>query len=349
MIPRFDRLIETVQANCHITDARHARNMTMCTYLLEMREFYRWEHGVAQTAPLPRSDVASWLSGREALWSAFEDAEYRRLPVDGGEVDPFDVEAVNRALLPHDLVYGAGIGRFGKPQFFLGALEREEWRDGVRILVARCEYARDLAPAAAALRDGTITVRLESLRRVLWEKVEGWAVKRSDGALRAALDAYDFAGGADAALERMAAAEAETLILHELGEVRAGRLLGPEWEAMLAGLTRRRAEVFARAARDHLADCLVTLPALLERDAGASLHLWFANLDGMRRELFPRLVDAYAMWRRGDDGEAIRAGAPAGAAHWERVCRQLLALAADRGADAEAAIEALSTMADVRL
>jgi hypothetical protein len=107
--------------------------------------------------------------------------------------------------------------------------------------------------------------------------------------------------------------------------------------------------VFARAARDQLADCLVTLPALLERDAGASLHLWFANHDGMRRELFPRLVDAYAAWRRGDGGEALREGARAGAAHWERVCRQLLALAAERGTGAEAAIEALSTAPDVRL
>jgi len=349
VIAGFDRLVAAVQANCHVTDARHARNMTMCTYLLEMRELYRWESGAAQTAQLPRGEVATWLTGREALWAAFEEAEYLPLPVAGGEVDPFDAAAVNHALLPHDLVYGAGIGRFGKPQFFLGALEREESRDGVRILVARREYARDLAPAVAALRDGTITVRLESLRRVLWEKVEGWTVKRPDGALRAALDAYDFAGDAEAALERMAAAEAETLILHELGESRAGRLLGPEWEAMLSGLTRRRAEVFARAARDHLADCLVTLPALLERDAAASIHLWFASLDGMRRELFPRLAGAYAAWRDGDRGRALRAAAESGVAHWQGVCGQILALHAQHGDDAEAAIEALAEAADARL
>ena len=348
MIPRFDRLVETVQANCHITDARHARNMTMCTYLLEMREFYRWEHGAAPTAPLPRAEVATWLTGREALWAAFEEAEYRRLPVDGGEVDPFDVEAVNRTLVPHGLVYGAGVGRFGKPQFFLGTLEREERRDGLRILVARREYARDLAPATAAMREGTITVRLESLRRVLWEKVEGWAVKRPDGALRAALDAYDFASGADTALECMAAAEAETLILHELGESRAGCLLGPRWEAMLSCLTRRRAELFARAARDHLADCLVTLPVLLEREAAASIHLWFANLDGMRRQLCPRLVDGYVAWQRADRGRALRKAAHSGVAHWERVCRELLALHAERGAEGEAAIETLSTAAEAR-
>jgi hypothetical protein len=347
MIPRLDRLVDAVQANCHVTDARHARNMTMCTYLLEMREFYRWEHGVPQTAPLPRAEVADWLAGREALWADFEDADYRRLPLGDAEVDPFDVETMNRALVPHALVYGAGVGRYGKPQFFLGALEREERREGARILVARCEYARDLAPAAATLRDGTITVRLESLRRMLWEKIEGWTLKRRDGALRAALDAYDFRAGADAALERMTAAEAESLILHELGEARAARLLGPQWEAMLGGLTGRRAELFARAVRDHLADCLVTLPALLERGQSASLHLWFANLDGMRRELVPRLLDAYAA--RAATGDALHADVVAGATHWEGVCRRLLALHEARGADAEPAIAALASAADVRL
>lgn len=349
MIPRFDRLVEAVQANCHITDARHARNMTMCTYLLEMREFYRWEHGVALTAPLPRADVGAWLSGREALWAAFEEAEYRRLPLDDGFVDPFDVQTVNRALVPRNLVYGAGIGRFGKPQFFLGALEREEWRDGARILVSRCEYARDLSPAPAALRDDTIYVRLESLRRVLWEKAEAWAVKRPDGALMAALDAHGFADDPGAAMESMAAAEAETLILHELGEREAGRLLGPAWERMLAGLTRRRAELFVRAVRDHLADCRVTLPALLEREASASIHFWFASLDGMRRELAPRLVGAYDAWRKGDGGKALCATVAAGGDHWRGVCSRVCALHEQHGAGAESAIEALATAVEARL
>lgn len=40
----FHELVETVQKNCHIADANHARNLTMCTYLLEMREFFRWEN-----------------------------------------------------------------------------------------------------------------------------------------------------------------------------------------------------------------------------------------------------------------------------------------------------------------
>jgi hypothetical protein len=343
MIPRFDRLVEAVQTNCHITDARHARNMTLCTYLLEMRELYRWEHRVAMTAPLSRADVGTWLTRREAMWAAFEDIPYAPLPLDGNLVDPFDVETVNRELIPSGVVYGAGIGRFGKPQFFLGALEREEWRDGVRILVTRCEYARDLAPAPAAVRDGTIYVRLESLQRLLWEKAEAWERKRADGALASALHAHGFADDPDAALESMAAAEAETLILHELGEHRAAQVLSPEWERMLESFTRRRAELFARAVRDHLADCTTTLPALIDRNAGASLHFWFSGFDGMRRELYPRLATGYQAWRGGDGGRALRTAIDAGADHWSDICARVLALHRSRGAEAEAPIEALAT------
>jgi hypothetical protein len=338
----FDALVAAVQANCNLSDARHARNMTLCTYLLEMREHYRWEQGMPLTASLPRAEVGAWIAGREALWSDLEDAEYRPLPLGGALVDPFDATVLNRELLPRKLVYGAGIGRFGKPQFFLGELEREEARDGVRILVARREFARDLSPAPAALRDGTIYVRLESLQRVLAERAEAWERKRTDGALKSALVAHGFERDPEAALESMAAAEAETLILHELGEHAAARQLSPAWERMLAAFTRRPAELFARAARDHLADCTTTLPGLLERNAETPLHLWFAGLDGMRRELFPRVVGAYDAWRGGDRGISLSATIIAGAAHWRDVCARTLVLYERHDHDWEMAVEALA-------
>jgi hypothetical protein len=349
MIPDFEPLVAAVQANCHVSDARHAREMGLCTYLLQMRELYRWEQGAAPTAVLPQAAVGAWLSAREAMWEAIEGAELRGLPLGGAIVDPYDAETINRVLVPHGLVYGAGIGRFGKPQFFLATLDREEQRDGVRILVARREHARDLGAAPAACRGGTIYVRLESLRRSLWEKVETWGGKRPGGPLRLAFDAHGFPEDAEAALERMTAAEAEASTLHELGEVRAGRLLGPQWERMLASLTDRRAELLARAARDHLADCLVTLPTLISRHAWPSLHFWFANLDGMRQEIAPAMTTAYAAWHDGDGGRGIGDAVHIGSDHWQRVCEDVLALWVDRGVESQAAISALSVRATTRL
>ncbi len=332
-------LVAAVRENCAISDARHARELTLCTYLLAMREYYRWERRIALGEPLARPDVGAWIVAREAEWTALEEADYRPLPLDGALVDPFDAAAVNEALVPEGLVYGAGIGRFGKPQFFVAELARDERRAGSRVLVAGRDHARDLDAAPAAMRGDTIYVRQESLARLLHEKAEAWTMRQSDGALKAALDAHGFDAGRAAALERMVADETETLILHELGEREAAGLLGSAWERSLCDLERRRAALFMRAARDHLADCLVTLPALVARDARASLHLWAASLDGMRRELFPRAIEAYRAWRDGDGGAALLAAAGAGAAHWRGVCAEALDAFARGG---EEAVEALS-------
>jgi hypothetical protein len=85
--------------------------------------------------------------------------------------------------------------------------------------------------------------------------------------------------------------------------------------------------------RDNLADCLVTLPGLLQRGAEDSLHFWFSTFDGLRRELFPQLVAAYS--RVGAGETAILEAAEAGRAHFTALGRRLLDMD-------ESAIEALS-------
>ena len=315
----FYPLVEAVQKNCHIADARHARDKTLCTYLLEMREFFRWEYEIPLSKQPPKDELGDWLTRREALWNELEDAPFASLPVSGKDFDPFDIEAINRELAPQGLVYGAGYGRFHKPHFFLGRLLRQEQRDGLKIVVSECEYARDITSIPAAMQNGVIYLRHESLRRWLGEKIEMWGLKKSDGALKSALECYGLDGNEEAALDRMLEHESEAVILHEIGEVAADRILGEEWKEMLTGFTRKRPEIFARAVRDNLADCLSTLPALLEQGAECSLHFYFANLDGMRRSLFPRLTTAYRHWRDQGDLSQLRAAVASGREHWEAV------------------------------
>ncbi|MGE5616901.1 MAG: Sfum_1244 family protein, partial [Bacillota bacterium] len=177
------------------------------------------------------------------------------------------------------------------------------------------------------LQGDTIFLRREAFERWLWLRAEVWESREGSASMRSALSLYGYDGDRRAALARMAEAERETLILHELGEHAAGRRLGPEWEDLMEGLADRRAEMAARAVRDLLADCLVTLPVLVQRNAVASLHFWFANFTGMRRMLFPLLAQAREAWCAGSDdalAQAIGAGAP----HWERVARDLAALGA---------------------
>jgi len=114
MIRRFDRLVEAVQTNCHIADARHAGDLTLCTYLLALREFYRWEHGTAFTVQPPRAEIGAWIAEREALWESLADADFLPLPIKGSQFGPFDSTTINEVLAPHGLVYGAGVAHFGK-------------------------------------------------------------------------------------------------------------------------------------------------------------------------------------------------------------------------------------------
>jgi hypothetical protein len=325
MMSGYPLVVDAVRRNCDIADARHAHEATMCTYLLQMRELYCWERGLPATAQPARADVSHWIADREAAWLSLENADYVPLPLPSRAYDPFDAAAINEELVADGLVYGAGFGRFHRPHFFLAELERTELRGRLQVFVTGREIARDLTAVPAALQGNTIHVRRDVLRRWLWDRVEFWRSRRTAGALARAIESWGLAAGDEAAFERMVAAETETLILHEVGEARAGAKLGAGWDEMLGGLEDRRIEILARAVRDNLADCLSTLPALLERDAQASLHFWFSHLDGMRREIFPALAAAYPAWRDSGSSAALEETVRAGATHWEQVARNLMA------------------------
>jgi hypothetical protein len=338
-LAELPRLVGAVQTNCHIADARGAADLTLCTYLLQMREFYRWEQGIAALQPLPRAAVAQWLSEREALWESLEQRDYGPLPLAEGPLDPFEVDTINARLQPHGLVYGAGYVAAGRASFVLAQLEHAGQRGDLALRVAGAEHARGLSAPPAALQGSTVLLRRQALQRWLWEKYESWRLKRPDGPFRSALDAHGFAIDGEQAVQRLAEAEVEPLLLHEIGEFEVGRELGPDWQRLRAALPSRRADLYVRAARDHWADCRVTLPSLLRQGNDASLHFWFANLEGVRALLFPGLWAAYAAWCAGDRGARLLDAASTGQAHWRRLCLQLLQLHRAGEADAPQRIE----------
>jgi hypothetical protein len=342
MVENLSALIDTVQKNCTIADARHARDMTMCTFLLEMREYYRWEMEIPYGARLPRDELGDWLNARESLWNAVEDEDFEPLPLSKSGIDPFDANDINRALIPMGLVYSSGFGRFRKPHFVLAELKRAELRDGVQVLVAGCEYARDLIAPPAAMRDGAIFLRMDAVRRLLWNKYEEWQWKEKDTALGRAFAHYQFECDIEGGLDCMAEAESEAMILHEIGEARAESLLGEDWNAMLGQLGSRHAELLARAVRDHLADCLVTLPTLLEREATGSLHFYLANLSGLRRALFPALPQVYEKWLDHRDSSTLVSLVTAAKSHWLDVARHLTTTYHSDPGQGDAAINTLA-------
>ena len=323
-------LIDTVQRNCDICDARHGSDFGMCTYLLKMRELYRWERDLPLGAPLGKDDVGDWLTTREAHLASLQDADFAELSIGGRSIDPFDAEAVNDAVALHGLVYSAGLVDGARPHFFLAELEGERRADtGFLLRVSGRELARCLSAPPAMTRGATIFLRRESLRRLLWEKYESWLWSRPHNAMARALAFYPFETALNDALDAMTVAEMAVIEAHERGEYHAGLDLGEGWEAMLLDISLTPAELMARAVRDHLADCTHTLPMLLESGREPSLHLFIANLGAMRKQLFPSVVTAYQGWMETGDNAGFLDLVQRGAAHWRALALQLLALHAE--------------------
>lgn len=318
---------EVIARNCHIADARHGAELGMCTYLMKMREYYRWEQGVGVDAPLPKDELGDWLMAREALWESLGNEDYLPIPAGGEQIDPFDADALNAYLEPHGLIYSAGLVNGARANFFLGRLASSEERtDGFQLRISDKEWVRCLNSPPAMTQGRTIYLRQESLYRYLWEKYQAWGWRRADNALGKAFAYYPFGRDNDAALTAMTESEMAAMRAHELGEYRAGQLLGEAWNAMLLDLALTPVEIMARAVRDYLADSWVTLPQLLEEGRDASIHFFIGNIGAMRKMLAPALQEAYRRWLETGDAGFLREWTRRGQDHWSMLAEEMLML-----------------------
>lgn len=321
----YNELQQRVQHNCHISDAKYAGNYTLCIYLLKMREFYRWEKTFAYKQELSADDIGQWLTQRESLWDEIENDDYAKIELDNNRYDPFDSQSINEKLLEQGLVYSGGIGQKGKPHFFLAQLERKEHHHDYQILISGKEHARDLTSPPAMSQGNTIFIRRESFKRMIWEKIEAWRWNKPENAMALALRCYDFDNEMEASLEAMTNNELESAVLHEIGEIKAGRVL-PGWSEMMLDISFTQAEIMARAVRDHLADAISTLPTLIEQNNRASIHFYFGNLTSMRKHIFPSLQAAYQQWQTSNNIEPLKQAVKNSQNHWQNIATQMLSL-----------------------
>ena len=208
-------LLRAVQHNCDVSDAQHAGSYTLSIYLLHMREYFRWHEQLGLEVVLGAAEVGEWVDAREQQWANLHEADYQELPIFGHRVDPFDAETVNDWLVLRGYCYSAGLGRLGKPVFFIGELTRVENGEGYRLFQTGAELVRELMAPPAMTRGDVIWIRRESLRRVLWEMIDEWRWKKPRNAMSRVLNCYGFAGDAETALKRMTDEFTETIILHQ--------------------------------------------------------------------------------------------------------------------------------------
>ena len=126
-----DSLCSLVQHNCNIVDAKYASNFTLCTYLMKMREYCRWEKGYSYSDMLSKEEVGEWVSERELLWDDLEQKSFSAIQIDGELHDPFDTDNINNVLLAKGMVYSGGVGMRSVPHFFLGKLDATQSYGGL--------------------------------------------------------------------------------------------------------------------------------------------------------------------------------------------------------------------------
>ena len=319
----LSKLQQHVQHNCHISDATHAGNYTLCIYLLKMREYYRWEHAMGFDDLIENDNIGKWLTERESLWETLEESPFRQLTIGDEKYEPFDIDGINDVLQKDNLVYSAGYILRGKPHFFLADIEQKHDHDEYQIIVSGREYARELSAPPALSQGSTIFIRSESLRRTVWEKVEESLWNKQQSPLVRAIACYDFKNNLQQSLQLMCDREIDTLVAHEIGEITAGKLLGDSWQEMIIAADHPPVELMLRSIRDNLADCIMTIPSIIENLEPARLHFYIANMGNMRKVLFPALREAYDSWLIENSTKQFESLAQAGQDHWLSVAKTL--------------------------
>ena len=316
-------LCDVVQQNCNISDARHASTYSMCVYLLKMREYFRWEKGYSFRTSLDQSELGAWLYHRENSWESIKHQTFQPLSINGHTLDPFATDTINDNLLPYGYIYSGGIGAKFMPHFFIGEYESQRVYKNYQVLIATKEYARDLTAPPGMSLEKTIFIRKESLKRMIWEKLNEWYWNRPRNAMASALSYYDFDNDLESSLEQMTTTETETVLLHEIGELEAHRYLPTDWHQILHRYGNSQIELFVRAIKDNLADNIALLPNLISQHKSASLHFYIANMSAMRRALCPKLIKAYQDWTRHEDFAPLTSLLPVAKQHWQEKAYEL--------------------------
>jgi len=279
---------QSVQHNCAISDARFARDYSLCIYLLRMREFFRWKNKINLGAPVCGESLGSWVSDTEAHWDDIEETDYVPLMIDDVAIDPFDTTAVNNKLTDRGLIYTAGIGRLGQPHFVLARLQNRTITDDVLCIECGEELARDTITLPAMAQNGTVIIRHESVTHLLWQMVDEWSVKKPAGPMARVVEHYSIDLSSQQLEQKITAAAkdlSDLMRYHEFGEIAAGDRIGEGFAELTMALQGKRGEMQVRAVRDLLADSLRTWPFIEREQSSHHLDFWLAGLTGYREVL----------------------------------------------------------------
>lgn len=301
--PEIDTIREQVLQNCAISDAHHAGLYSICGLALRLRDLFKWEMGLDPWEEKESSELLEWIGEKEEDWERVAEKEFQDITLHGKTFDPLDLAGINSFLEPKGLLYGAGYVQSLKPTFFLAALEEKRKENGHNIYLLGKEFARDIMTLPALSQDNNVFLRRESAMLFLWDKIL-FLNKSGRKALSLGLESY----GVDEKepdslrqnLERISRAELETYLYHEIGEMEDTVFDRQIWREIVSTFPFSPIELLSRTLKDIIADTNPQgrLMHIIGEKKTASLAFYVAFLDGMRKELFPEIFDAFLDFAR---------------------------------------------------
>ncbi len=336
-------LIQDIQHNCDISDARDHGIYTMCTMVLKLRNLYKWEKGLQPWEEPEPADLLDWIDVKENSWATIAGEPFRPLTVSGKTLAPLDLEEVNAALNGTRLLYGAGYGRSMKTVFFLAEKIEQRSIEGCPLIILGKERAKEMASPFAMAQDGLIIIRKESLRFFFWDQIQ--EVRSScRSSLQQALQPYGvFKDGSldrelfASSLDAIVAQEMNLFIYHEVGEILQTTFTSETLQAIIGHFPGSVIEFVGRAVKDILADTHPQglLSYVIREKKDSSLGFYLTFLDGLRQKLFPEILKARQLLLADRDWGHIE---QARTACWERnqqVAEQIQEISRMIGRDAD--------------
>jgi hypothetical protein len=296
----LEALIRQVKLNCTISDAKFWGYYSVCGLLMRMRELYLNEHSLMPWDNAPADEVSRWVSSREAQWGVLESERLHDIAVGGKLYDPFDTDALNLLLEDSKLVCGSGYAMFNKPTFFVASLIESRDLLDYRICFTGHELCRDLSAHAAMLQGRCIYIRYDVIKSIIFDRFQTMRARRYGGVAEEMFRQYgirknealshDLIGG----FSDMAIAISTLFVRHEVGEAYEDDG-SEEWAGILLSCNDKHSELYLRGIKDVIADtsAMGPLRAITASGDRPLLYAYVALLDGLRKELFPMIGNAF--------------------------------------------------------
>ncbi|MCB2184639.1 MAG: hypothetical protein KQH63_21660 [Desulfobulbaceae bacterium] len=306
-------LTQTVQRNCDISDAKDNGIYSLCTLVLKLRNRYKWEKNIEPWNEPESADLLDWIEERENFWETISDKAYTPLAVGHDTFTPWDSAGINKRLENTGLIYGAGYGRSMKAVFFLAEKLREETVEGCPVIVLGKERATELASPFAMLQDDVIYIRRSPLRFFFWDHIQD-IQSSSRTSLHFALDQYGLLENGKLnqpeirkKLDGIVDFETPIFIYHEVGEMLQDTFDSTTMKTIVSNFPHSAVELVARSLKDILADTHPQgmISFIIREKRPTSLAFYVGFLDGLRKVLFPEIIEAFPQFLQSKDWNII--------------------------------------------